>query len=369
MKGFKALITLTVILLFCISAVSAFSVSSVSIDPQGSLIPNTPVTVSFKVDNSGVFPSSDDLQFFTDLDNPKWTYTILVNGIENPRPEMGGRTLTIVGFELSYKASDEVAVRVTLEGKAPTVTDTTDKTIIRIQEMDAQGRAIESTRVERTAKIINTGEVPKIIAERDTELQTYRTHIDEKAVLGIDTSAADAKYNEAKQKIDSARARPTTQYAEALTDLTAAQTTISDGEKALDKAWAENEVAAAQLPINNVDNVIAWFKGNQSTANDQQLPAIIAKREVAVSYISTANDQIASGEYSQARSKAQEAFTKGNESYTDALARQKQLLSGWSFALPQIPGGIFIVLGVIVVILVAVGVVIYRKRSRWDELG
>ncbi|PKL58514.1 MAG: hypothetical protein CVV34_01890, partial [Methanomicrobiales archaeon HGW-Methanomicrobiales-5] len=75
------------------------------------------------------------------------------------------------------------------------------------------------------------------------------------------------------------------------------------------------------------------------------------------------------GEYSQSRSKSQEAFSKGNESYTDALARQKQLLSGWSFSLPQIPGGIFIVLGVIVVILVAVGIVIYRKRSRWDELG
>ena len=142
-------------------------------------------------------------------------------------------------------------------------------------------------------------------------------------------------------------------------------------KKTLDKAWAEKEVAAAQLPINNVDAVIAWFKGNKTTAEDSQLSAIVSKREVAVGYISTANDQIASGEYSQARSKAQEAFTKGNESYTDALARQKQLMSGWSFSLPQIPipGGIFIVIGVIVVILVAVGIVIYRKRSRWDELG
>ncbi|MDO8873883.1 MAG: hypothetical protein Q7V05_14310 [Methanoregula sp.] len=343
--------------------------SSVSIDPSGSLIPGTPVTVSYKVDISGTFPSGDDLQFFTDLESPKWTYTIIVNGIENLRPSMGGKTLTITGFELSYKPADEVSVRVTLEGKAPAVTETTEKIIVRIQEMDVQGRPITSTKVERTGKVINTGEVPKVIAERDTELLTYRTHIDEKAVLGIDISAADAKYNEAKQKIDSARARPTTQYTEALADLTAAQACISDGEKFLDRAWAENEVTAAQIPINNVDNVIAWFKGNQSTANDHQLPAIVAKREVAVSYISTANDQIASGEYSQARSKAQEAFKKGNESYNDALARQKQLMSGWSFSFPQIPGGIFIVIGVIVIILVAVGVVIYRKRSHWDELG
>ena len=369
MKGFKTWIILITIALFCISAVSAFSVSSISIDPSGSLIPGSPVTVSFKVDSSGVFPSGDDLQFYTDLDSPKWAYTIIVNGVENVRPAMGGRTLSITGFELSYKTSDTVAVRVTLEGKTPAVTQTTDKTIIRIQEMDTQGRAITSTKIERTAKVINTGDVPKAISERDTDLQTFRTHIDEKAVLGIDTSAADAKYNEAKQKIDSARARPATQYAEALADLTVAQTSIADGEKALDKAWAENEVAAAQIPINNVDMVIAWFKGNQSTANDQQLPTIVTKREVAVSYISSANDQIASGEYAQARSKAQEAFTKGNESYNDALVRQKQLMSGWSFSLPQIPGGIFLILGIIVVILVAVGIVIYRKRSRWDELG
>ncbi len=370
MKGFKTWIIVTAILLFCISAASAFSVSSVSIDPSGSLIPDTPVTVSFKVDTSG-FSSGSDLQFFTELESPKWTYTISVNGVDNLRPSMGGKTLTISGFELAYKPGDLVDLRATLEGKAPTVTQTADKIIIRIQEMGTNGAAIAATKVERTAKVINIGEVPIVIAERDTELQTYRTHIDEKAVLGIDISAADAKYNEAKQKIDSARARPKTQYAEALADLTAAQTSISAGEKALDRAWAETEVAAAQIPINNVDGVIAWFKGNKTTADDQQLTAIITKREVAVSYISTANDQIASGEYSQARSKALDAFKKGNESYNDALARQKILMSGWSFSFPQIPipGGIFIVIGVVVVILVAVGIIIYRKRSRWDELG
>ena len=59
---------------------------------------------------------------FTDLDKPRWTYTIIVNGIENLRPVMGGRTLSISGFELNYKTSDEVSVRVTLEGVAPIVT-------------------------------------------------------------------------------------------------------------------------------------------------------------------------------------------------------------------------------------------------------
>ena len=71
--------------------------------------------------------------------------------------------------------------------------------------------------------------------------------------------------------------------------------------------------------------------------------------------------------------KAQEAFNKGNESYTDALARKKVLESGWhcpvSRNFRKIPGGIILIVGIVVVVLVVVGFVIYRKRSRWDELG
>jgi hypothetical protein len=282
---------------------------------------------------------------------------------------IGGRTLDIIGFELQYKTNDVVAVRVTLEGVAPAVTQTADKTIIRIVELDNQNRPVESSKVERTTKVINIQEIADMIAARDAELQTFRTHIDEKAVMDIDTSAADAKYNEAKQKVDSARALPSTQYVLASQYLTDAQKAIQNGETELDRAWAEKEVQTAQIPINNVDTIIAWFKGNTSTANDQQLPAIISQRESAVTLISLANDNIANGNYVQARTKAQEAYTKGNESYNNALARQKDLLSGWKITFPALPGITFIVIGIIVVVLVAVGIIIYRKRSRWDELG
>ncbi|MDD1695551.1 MAG: hypothetical protein LUQ54_01505 [Methanoregula sp.] len=369
MKGLLKWTILILFLIVCIPPVFAFSVGSVSIDPSGSLTPATPVTVSFKIENSGVFPSDNELQIFTDLDKPKWTYTVIVNGVENLRPVMGGRTLSISGFELSYKTSDQVSVRVTLEGVAPTVTQTSNKTLARITQYDGNNKAIPNSQVEYTAIVINTGEVASTISARAADLQVFRTHIDEKAVIGIDTAAAEAKYNEAKQKIDSARARPSTQYAAALGDLNAATATIAEGEKALDKAWAENEVTLAQVPINNVDAIISWFKGNSSTANDQQLPAIITKREVAVSYVSNANDDIADGNYAQARVKAQEAFSKGNESYTDALARQKQLLSGWTLPIPKIDGVVLIIFGIVAAVLIVVGVIIYRKRSQWDELG
>jgi hypothetical protein len=368
MKGLLKWTVLLLLLIVCMQTVSAISVSSVTIDPSGSLTPATPVTAQFKIE-TGSFPSGGEVRLFTELDKPAWTYTIIVNGIENLRPVMGGRTLSINGFELAYKPSDEVSVRVTLEGEAPAVTQTSNKTVIRITEYDASGRAVTSSQVEKTALVINTGEVSSTIASADADLQVYRTHIDEKAALGIDTSAAELKYNEAQAKVDSARSRSSNQYAEALADITASAAAIKEGESALDKAWAEYEVEAAQVPITNVDAIIGWFKGNSSTANDQQLPTIITKREVAVSYVSTANDDIAEGNFVQARQKAQDAFLKGNESYTDALVRQKQLMSGFSLPIPKINSTVMIILGVIAVILVVVGVIIYRRQSRWDELG
>ena len=114
---------------------------------------------------------------------------------------------------------------------------------------------------------------------------------------------------------------------------------------------------------------MAGLKGTPARLNDQQLSTIITKREVAVSYISNANDNIAHGNYVQARQKAQDAFAKGNESYTEALARQKQLMSGWIPSLPKINSTVGIIIAVVAVILIIVGVVIYRKRSQWDELG
>jgi len=74
------------------------------------------------------------------------------------------------------------------------------------------------------------------IESRLAELHVFRTHIDEKNALSIDTSAAEVKYNVARQKIDSARSRPISQVTGALADLNAAAVAINEGETALNKA-------------------------------------------------------------------------------------------------------------------------------------
>lgn len=377
MKGLMKWIVIAVFLVFCVQAVPAFVVSSITVDPSGAMVADTPVIVSFKIELTGsgdtTFPNDNELQMSTDLEKAKWTSSLVLDGVEMPQPDNSGRVLSVSGWILSYPSEKEESLKVTLEGFTPKVSKTSEKTMIKITEYDSHNNPLTSSTVYKNATIVNPAEITERINSLKSEVQSYRSHIDEKSALGVDTSSAEGKYSEAQSKIDAAGKLPTSQYLQVFSTLDAAQAAIDEGETALDRAWAEMEVMNAQVPITNVDNIIQWFKTNASTANDQQLPAIITKREVAVSYISTANDEISNGRYEQARAKAQDAFNKGNESYTDALKRQKEIESGifgW-LKLPSIklPGGIFLIIGIVVVVLAVVGYVIYRKRSHWDELG
>lgn len=132
-------------LLFLTSGVAAFTVGYISVNPSGNLYPGNSVNVSYTVyaASGTAFPSYDDLQFITELDDPKWTYSIVVNGVKNTRPVKGGRTLTISGFELGYENKDEVLVTANLQGTIPAGTVLgTNKTLVKVQELDARGHAI-----------------------------------------------------------------------------------------------------------------------------------------------------------------------------------------------------------------------------------
>jgi hypothetical protein len=133
------------ILLCLIQNAAAFTFGSVSIKPSGNLYPGDSVNVSYTVyaASGTAFPLYDDLQFITDLDNPQWTYAIAVNGAKNTRPVTGGRTVTITGFELHYRDQDEVIVSAVLQGTIPPGTALgTNRTLVKIQELDARGYSI-----------------------------------------------------------------------------------------------------------------------------------------------------------------------------------------------------------------------------------
>jgi hypothetical protein len=133
-----------------VSGVSAFTVTGVAIAPSGTLNPGDGVNVSYTVfAASGVaFPSYDDLQFISGLDETVWSYSIVVNGVENVRPVVGGHTVTITGFELSYRNQDEVLVKASLRGRVPlSFVPGSEKTLATIQELDSRGYVINTTTV------------------------------------------------------------------------------------------------------------------------------------------------------------------------------------------------------------------------------
>jgi len=379
MKRFVRLIWIIVLFLIMVPAVSmaSFSVNSLSISPSGTLVPGTTVDLSFTVQMPSGSSTQNSLQLYTQLEKPKWSYVINVNDVANGATTASTKTVNINSFLLTYKEDDDVTVSVTLEGTAPSVTQTTNQTLIQVSEVDTNGNA-GSTKYVQSALVVNTNDVTTAISNANSQLSQFRTEIDEKAAMDIDTSAAEAKYNSAQSLITTAQSLPSTSYTDALNKINTAVSTISDGETLLDKAWAEKEISDAMGPINNVDALIVYFQGNSSTSSDSRLSEVVTKREIAASYISAANDALTNGNYAQARSKAEDAYTKGNESYTDALTFKAAVEANpfaSLFGSFGSVGSIFsssvllIIVGVVVVVLVIVGIIIYRKRSQWDELG
>jgi hypothetical protein len=376
MKELTRLIWITALFLIIVPTASwAYTVNSMSISPSGALTPGTTVDISFKVQMPSGSTTANSLQLYTQLEKPKWSYIINVNDIANGLTEASTKTVNINSFLLTYKSGDDVSVTVTLEGTAPAVTATSNQTLIQVSDVDSNGHASD-TKYTQSVLVVNTNDVTTAIANANSQLSQFRTEIDEKAAMDIDTSAAEAKYNDAQSKINTAQSLPSTQYSDALSAVTTATSTISDGETLLDKAWAEKEISDAQGPINNVDALIAYFQGNSSTSSDARLSEIITKREVAVSYISAADDALTNGNFAQARTKADDAYSKGNESYNDALTFKTSVEATWnplgglgSIGSIFSSGVLLIVVGVVAVVLIIVGIIIYRKRSRWDELG
>lgn len=139
---FPVIIFLCCCALLCVSASATLTVVPPIGIPSGDLVPDTHVTIEttitdFFTESGTTFPGTDTLQFYTDLDSPKWNIALVLNSIENPRPVETSRTVRIPGFELEYPSTSELKVRVSLEGVVPDVTTPSDKTIIRIRQLDS----------------------------------------------------------------------------------------------------------------------------------------------------------------------------------------------------------------------------------------
>jgi hypothetical protein len=130
----------------------SFTVSALSVNPAGDLAAGMPVTVSFIVDfpvtGDETFPSSHDLQMATDLGNPRWDSALVLDAVNNPQPESGGRVMFITGWVLSYPPSISESLNVTLKGTAPPASSRTNLTLVNVTEYDEQGNYVGSLSVQ-----------------------------------------------------------------------------------------------------------------------------------------------------------------------------------------------------------------------------
>jgi len=307
-----------------VSLVSAYTVTSLAVDPKGALVPGTSVNVTIIINNpprdSNNFPDATNIEMSSALWNPTWKIFLFSDRGSRPLPEIQRTKVTLADWDLVEfnQNLNHEQISVKLSGHAPDVDYTGNKTIFEITQLDARSNPIANSTSSVEGFIINTGCCKSPLTGKRADLQIFRSHIDEKASMGIDTYPAEMKHHEAKTSIDKASALPSTQYSAALSYLNNATWAITDGELSLDRAWAEKKVADAQVPLDRSDEIISWFKGNKSTADMAGLQPILAKRDLAADSLSRANNELLAGNYSTARSYAILAYQSANETYHDA---------------------------------------------------
>lgn len=341
------------------------------VDPaSGDLTPGQKVIVKMTINLEGsgeyTFPDGETLEFYSELEDLRWSYNLEVDGREiftDPKTS-SVRYLRLSGWDLAYKKKSGANIEMTLEGKAPTVAGNQKKNIVRIQQYDEDDDVVDDSEYFLTRTVISPQNVDSNLKTADDRLNSLKGSIEEKIKLGVDTAAAQKKYDEAKAALN--RAGATTDYAAAQADLTTATEAMDAAESELSRAWARKDVDDAQGKINEIDELISYFENEKGMKTDQRVVSLKTQRDIAAQSLSAANDKMNDKNYAAARIKGEEASQKADETLDLANALKKEVGEGFSLELGSLP--LYIGIGVLVVLLIA-GIVHLRGRRKWDELG
>ena len=351
-------IILLLALVCAVQAASAFDVKTATVNPaSGDLEPDQAVTahyvVAYSMDTGG--PGDEAFEFSTGLRNPSWSFIIYRDGIPIYTTEKPGYYPKLGAFELAYK--DRVELDIQLRGTAPK-TSSGEVEIIKLEHVKNKN-VVDDYRVTR--KVVSAEQVGSSLSVQQQKLRDLKADIDKKAADGVDVSAVQAKYDAASKALTSAASASPSKAAE---HIATATKSMDEAKALLDKAWTEKEVADTGAAIESLDGNINYFVENRSMGGDPRVVSIVTKRESAVQFYSQAKDGLNAKNYPLARSKADEGLKKANEALRDAEALRDEIGEGFSL------GSLLPIVGIgVVIILVIAGVVIYRKRTRWDELG
>ncbi|KUK63160.1 MAG: hypothetical protein XD82_0492 [Methanoculleus marisnigri] len=360
----KASISRWIILLLALVCVvqvaSAFDIKTETVNPaSGALEPGQQVTARYVLTYDMITNGGNDETFelSTGLQNPSWEFIVYRDGVAIYTTKKTGFYPILTEFEIDY-GDEDIELDVQLRGIVPS--SASGKILVtKIEHL--RGDDVKDTH-SVSRDVVSSDQVEGSLSAQQQRLKDLKADMDEKTRQGVDVSAAQAKYNTASQALTSAASAGPSQ---ATSYITTAKKDIDEANALLDKAWAEKAVADTGATIESLDGMITYFVENRSMSSDPQVVAIMTKRESAVQFYSQAQDNLNAKNYPLARSKAADGLSKANEALTDANALKEKIGEGFNFG-----GNLLLYIGVgVILVLVVVGVVFYRKKSGWDELG
>ncbi len=358
MKTGTFIISVLVLLGLAISPVLAgVDVGYVNVKPAGDLESGkTNVTVDFQIDfisTAGeTFPSDENILLSTQLDNPVWTYVIVLDGVENPRPASSKSQLSLTGWELSYKDKDE-QVKVTLKGNAPKVNTSKQIEILSVSTTGANSKVKEQIK-NVSAFVTNPGELTGDISSVQTKVKALQNDIAKYKADGIDTSKADQKVKDANAALQSA-AKET--FANAKIYMDNAGTYVQDGYTYLDMGIAQKTIADAKEAIDRTDEWITYFKTDKEMETDPRLAPIITKREFAAEYATNAQELFDDGKYSDAKQKAEDAYNKATDVFNDTQNLNDEINQTPASSGPDIGTTVASILPTIIIVIIIIAII------------
>jgi hypothetical protein len=141
------------------ASVSAFSISSITVNPPGEQAAGTPVTVNAVIDfpsgGTASFPSDSELQLSTNLNDARWEPVLFLDGVKTELVAKTGTSLNLPGWYLSYPRGQTVQLRVTVTGNLP-VDLASGQNLVKVQEADSGHSIVSTAYVEMPAAPVTT---------------------------------------------------------------------------------------------------------------------------------------------------------------------------------------------------------------------
>ena len=287
-------------------------------EPGNVLCPGQDATAIYTIGYK--FESDDEsLQLYTELINPKWEASIIIDGVSHVLPSGNGRYMSLSGFELYYPRTHSSKVEFSLKGTVPEVYYSGNYTIFRATWYDYEGSVTDEKVVE--AIIVNPSEIESIQQTRENELQLLRNYLDDKYLPGVDLTSAEKKYSDAASAIENAKKADPATSSSLLSD---AKIFIDESYLLADKAWADYSIGQAGSKISVVRGMISVYE-DKGLSGDSRVWVVRSYVDNADTLLVLASEKFGSSDYDSAGSYAEQAQSKAEQAYDYACSLNKEL--------------------------------------------